>query len=232
MESANAAAALAHASSSMIGPGDVIGSVVALLEDACFGLGAEAAGILLGPGGHLELLASSSHRAEELEVHQLHEHEGPCIDAHAGGAPVQAHASDGLADRWPRFAPTMLRAGFHSVHATPITAGGATIGAPGLFRREDGPFGPDEGRVAQAFADIASMLIVHLGTATAEDVGMRVQDVLHRRIAIEQAKGVLADTHDVSMQEAYDVLVGTAAEQGVPLSDWAEQVVRDAQSPR
>jgi hypothetical protein len=230
MEPAHAAAALAHASASMTKQHDVIGSVVALLEELRFGLGVDAAGIFLGLDGHLELLASSSHRAEELEVHQLHEHEGPCFDAHVGGVPVQASTSDGLAERWPRFGPTMTRAGFHSVHAAPIAAGGTTIGAMGLLRREDAPFSPDESLVAQAFADIASMLIVHLGTSTPEDVDARVQDALWDRIVIEQAKGVLADTHDVSMPEAYDVLVRAATEQDVSLTVWAEQVVRAAQS--
>lgn len=232
MEPARAAEALAHASASMTKPHDTIGSVAALLEDCRFGLDVDAAGIMLETGSGLELLAASSHRAAELEVHQLHEDEGPCIDAHAQGTSVQEHSVEGLLARWPRFAKTMLSAGFQSCHASPIEAYGRTIGAMGLFRRLDLAFTPEEDRVAQVFAHISSMLIVDHGAMNREELGTRVQDALRDRIVIEQAKGVVADAQQMSTADAYDALAAAAGERGMSLSAWAAHVVTDAQSRR
>lgn len=229
MEPARAAQALAEASSSMTRQHDVAGALAALLEQCGAGLGVDASGILVDSAGRLELLASSSHEASELETHQLHAEEGPCIEAHATGTSVQAHSKESLSDRWPEFARTMLDAGFESVLASPLVFRGETFGAMGLFRRADGAFTADEGVVARAFADIATMLVVHLGEVPAEQLSDRLKNALGARVVLEQAKGVLADSHDVSMAEAYTLLVQSARDHDRPLTEWATHVIRSAQ---
>lgn len=226
-----AAQALAEASSAMTRSHDTAGALTALLRSCQAGLDVDASGILVAQRGRLEFLASSSHRASELETHQLHLDEGPCIQAKNTGKIVQAHASGDLQHRWPDFSRTMLAAGFSSVHASPLNFQGSTVGAMGLFRRADTLFTPDEDAIAQAFADIATILLFNVDEMPNQLVAQRLQKALDSRVLIEQAKGVLADSRNVSVAEAFDLLVDTANELNQPLTDWAAHVIRHAQVP-
>lgn len=231
MEARRAAQALARASSSLATSHDVAGALASLMQNCRDGLGVDAIGILVEVEGHLELLASSSHDAAELEVHQLHVDEGPCIDAHHTGEPLEVSGRRSLLDRWPVFAPTMLGAGFGAVHAAPLMWQTSSFGAMGLFRRSDTPFTDDEHAVAQAFADIATILVVQLDDLRPDELARRLARALDDRVVIEQAKGVLADQRDVSTAHAYDILVAEADEHAEPLTAWAARVVAEAQTP-
>src|SRR4051812_38864409 len=90
-------------------------------------LSVDATGIMvLSRGGRLELLAASSHRSAELELHQSQIDEGPCVDAATADVTVIVAGDESLRDRWPRFGPAMVHAGFRSVHSAPLQRDGAT----------------------------------------------------------------------------------------------------------
>jgi AmiR/NasT family two-component response regulator len=99
----------------------------------------------------------------------------------------------------------------------------------GLFRRADEPFTSDEDTIAQAFADLATLLIVQSDKIDLDTVRRRVQKLLTARIVIEQAKGVLAEHHDVDMAEAYQLLLRRASQDGGNLTAVAAGVVDEAQ---
>ncbi|WP_255351534.1 ANTAR domain-containing protein [Cryobacterium sp. MLB-32] len=48
---------------------------------------------------------------------------------------------------------------------------------------------------------------------------------MNSRVLIEQAKGVLAYTHEIHMGEAFDLIREYARKHGMALSDVAEQIV-------
>jgi hypothetical protein len=123
----------------------------------------------------------------------------------------------------------MLESGFSSVHASPLRWHGTSLGAIGLFRRSDGPFTNDEGTVAQAFADLATLLIVQTDRVDLDKIKRRVQELLTTRIVIEQAKGVLSEIHAVDMAQAYQLLLRRAAQDGGKLTAAAKAVIDDAQ---
>lgn len=232
MEPVRAARALADASASLTRSQDVTGAVVSLVASCRERLAVDAVGVMVEHGGRLELLAASSHEAAELEVHQLHDDEGPCVDAHRLGATVQVSSPDDLLRCWPAFGETMLRACFSSVHATPLVWRGRAFGAIGLFRRTDAAFTDDEHAVAQAFADIATMLVVHLDEVQPDELARRLDEALAGRAVVELAKGVLADQRAIGMAETYAALVWEAGDAGVPLTDWATRVVQEAHTRR
>ena len=75
-------------------------------------LDVEAAGVLLAdPLQQLRLLAATSEQARELELFQLQSDEGPCVECYTTGRPVSV-ADLRAAERWPRFVPAALEAGF------------------------------------------------------------------------------------------------------------------------
>src|SRR4051794_39946678 len=94
MEASRAADALAKASAALVGETDIAGFLASLLSSTNDVLQIDACGILVEDGDRLELLAASSHAAVELELHQAQLDEGPCVDAHASGDPVNVHGTD------------------------------------------------------------------------------------------------------------------------------------------
>lgn len=229
MDTNGAAHALARVSAELTDAHDVAGGLVVLLRSCGSFLDTQATGIMIENGqGALELLAASHHEASELEVLQAQLDEGPCVDAHASGESVQAAGMEECLGRWPRFGRALEKAGFASVHASPLRWQGVVIGGMGAFRRSDRPFAPDEQLFAQAFADLASVMIVSTGELSADGLRERLDETLASRIAIEQAKGVLVERRGISMAQAYDQLIDDAEAASRPLAEWAASVVSDA----
>src|SRR3954447_10787996 len=171
-------------------------------------LGNTAASILLdGPTGNLQLVAASSEESRLLEVFQLKSARGPSLDCISTSTMVVVPDLGAQSDRWPMFVPAARKAGFTAVIAVPLRRRDATIGALKLFRDEPYDPTPDEMRLAQAFADIATIGIlqqrsVHRSSVLAE----QLQQALNSRVIIEQAKGVLAERHSVTMDLAFESL--------------------------
>jgi transcriptional regulator with GAF, ATPase, and Fis domain len=187
-----------------------------------------AAGILLKDlRGSLHLVASSSEETRLLELFQLQDEEGPCLDCISSGAPV---SSDDLRTngRWPRFSSAAAHAGFTAVYAVPMRLRSEVIGGINLFRFEAGPFGPTNQRIAQALADVATIGVLqqrslHRAGLLAE----QLQTALDSRITIEQAKGVLAQRGGLPMEAAYGRLRQHARDGNHRLSQLAHEVIKD-----
>src|SRR6476469_6370829 len=80
--------------------------------------GADSVGLILaGPGDKLRFMAATNPTGRMLELLQLQNSEGPCLDCFRTGESVVNASLDRARDRWPLFAPAAIRAGFQSVHA-------------------------------------------------------------------------------------------------------------------
>lgn len=85
--------------------------------------------------------------------------------------------------------------------------------------------------VAQAFADIAAVVLVQRQNIDPGELRLLTERALGGRTVIEQAKGVIAYEHDLSTDEAYDHLRALAAHDGVTLTLAARAVVGAAATP-
>src|SRR6266704_4810963 len=107
-----------------------------------------AAGLLLAdPRGELRVVAASSEAARLLELFQLQNDQGPCLDCFRTGRPVAAADLAAAASRWPRFAPAAGAAGFAAVQALPMRLREQVIGALNLFSARPGALDPADIRV-------------------------------------------------------------------------------------
>ena len=96
----------------MVADFDVIEFLHVLTDRSVALLAASAAGVMLAdPRGELRVAAASSEEAGLLELFQLQNDQGPCLDCFRTGRPVTATDLAGPAPRWPRFAEAAVRPG-------------------------------------------------------------------------------------------------------------------------
>ncbi len=212
---------------------DVIDLLHRLVETCTHLLAADAAGILLCDGrGQLRVMDCSTKGARLLELFQLQAHEGPCLDCFHAGRAVSAPDVTEIADRWPQFAPRAVQEGFRAVHALPMRLRSVTIGGLNLFAAQPGPLPPEDLRVGQALADVATIGILHERAAhRGEILTEQLQTALNSRIIIEQAKGVLADRSGLDFPDVVALLRAHARRKGLRLSDVARGVVEGSMTP-
>src|ERR1700683_2969746 len=90
----------------MVAGFDVIDFMHVLTDRSVQLLDVSAAGLLLGgPRGELRVVAPPSEPARRLDLFQLQNDQGPCLDCFRSGQPVMAADLAAAAQRWPRFAP-------------------------------------------------------------------------------------------------------------------------------
>uniref|UniRef100_UPI0004C4E31B GAF domain-containing protein n=1 Tax=Streptomyces fulvoviolaceus TaxID=285535 RepID=UPI0004C4E31B len=68
----------------------------------------------------LRVMAASDERVRLLELFQLQNDEGPCLECFRTGAPVLVPDLPREADRWPHFVTAAHRSGFGAVQALPM----------------------------------------------------------------------------------------------------------------
>jgi GAF domain-containing protein len=211
---------------------DII-DLLTMLSDRCVELlDAAAAGILLADyDGNLHVMAASSEQARLLELFQLQQQEGPCLDCFSTGrAIVNQDLSD--TDRWPLFGPEALASGFRSVQALPLRLREKVIGALNIFMDDRVVVTEDDLSIARALADVATIAILQDQAAKeAEVVTVQLQLALNSRIAIEQAKGVLAERAHIEMDEAFARLRRHARHHNRQLSSVATDLVEGKLAP-
>ena len=207
---------------------DVV-DLLTLLTHRCVDvLDVSTAGLILVVDGDLSLMASSSEAMKTLELFELQADEGPCMDCyHAGSAIVNLDlASAETRERWPRFVPEALSAGFRSAHAVPMRLRGTILGALNMFREDTGELGADDVAAAQALADVATIAILqNRATVQAQILNEQLNRALTSRIIIEQAKGVLAERGSLQMDESFARLRRYARDNNRRLVDVAQDVI-------
>lgn len=208
---------------------DVIEFLESLTRHTAEVSSAASAGLLLAdPRGQLQYMAASAESVKLLELFQLQYLEGPCLDCFQTGAAVVNTDLQRAEDRWPRFAPRAVEAGFQSVHAFPLRHRHRVIGALNLFSTDTGHLEPTDIRIIQSLADIATIGLLQERTIrSGEILAEQLQSALNSRVSIEQAKGALARTHGIGVDAAFDLMRDYARRHQHRLSDVAHAVVTD-----
>lgn len=200
--------------------GGLTAHCVSLLDIASAGL------MLADARGALHVMAASSEQARNLELFQLQRDEGPCLDCYRGGSPVSVADLAQSGNRWPQFAAAAAAAGFQSVHAVPMGLRDRRFGALGLFGTSTGSLNERDHRLAQALAHVASVAIVtERAAADQAIVNEQLQGALTSRVLLEQAKGLIAQTGDLDMEQAFAALRRYARDHNLRLGDVAAAVV-------
>jgi ANTAR domain/GAF domain len=220
------AAAFVDLADTLVADFDVVDFLHGLADLCVRLLGVDAAGLMLADQrGSLRVIASSSEQARLVEFFQLQHEQGPCLECYRTGAPVSEADVAAAGRRWPSFAPAASAAGFAAVQALPMRLRDEVIGAMNLFMHAPGGLDERGVRVGQALADVATIGLLHERNFRHQEVlAEQLQGALNSRVAIEQAKGVLAERLGLDMGQAFELLRQRARVQNRRLAELAGAV--------
>jgi hypothetical protein len=190
-----------------------------------------AAGILLrDASGRLQVIGASNPSAHLLDLFQVQNHEGPCLECSRTGEPIsdESLSADGP---WPGFAELAHENGFSAAYALPLRSRDLTVGALNLFastRLSEGQL-----VVAQALADSATLSLLQVDpTAELHIIIRRIHIAVESRNTIEQAQGMIAQRFALDVEAAYSRLRDVSEEAQMSMYAVAHAVVtRDSNSP-
>ena len=211
---------------SLVADFDVIEMLTLLATRTVELLDATAAGILLGDSrNRLRVIASSGEQVELLELFQLQNDEGPCLDCYRNGT-VVCEPDLTAATPWPSFAAEAVGHGYLSVCAVPLRLREDVLGCLNLFIDRTGALADHDIALGQALADSASITVMQ--TRATIDASIRetnLQHALNSRVVIEQAKGVVAERESISFDEAFTLLREQARSTRRLLTDVCAEIV-------
>jgi GAF domain-containing protein len=191
-------------------------------------LGATAAGLLLiDQRGALQVMASSSEAAQLLELLQLQNDDGPCLDCVRTGAVVAVSDLTAEASRWPQFSSAAIVAGFQAVDAFPLRLRSEVVGGLNVFHAKPEAFTDEDRRVASALAATATIgMLQQRALHRSSVLGEQLQTALNSRVVIEQAKGMLAEHANIEIDTAFELLRKHARDNNRKLTDVARDVTQ------
>ncbi len=206
---------------------DLVDFLSTVVERAVTLVGAQAGGIMLSDQrGGLEVLASSDHPARLVELFEVQNEEGPCLDAFRTGRAVTRDSPAEMLASWPDFTPRLAEAGFASAQAVPMRLRTEVIGALNVFRAAPGPLSDAEMKLVRALADVATVGILQQRAVSASTLlAEQLQSALHSRVLIEQAKGIIAERAGTDIDRAFTMIRGHARRTGTPLQAVVARVI-------
>lgn len=188
----------------------------------------DAAGLMLVDShGNLQAMASSIESVRSLELFELQNREGPCLECFTTGRQIVNVDLENERPRWPIFSLAAIEAGYRRSHALPMRLREQVIGAVNLFSYAGGrELTAEEVDIGQAMADIATIGLLNERAVRERDVlASQLQSALDTRILIEQAKGVLAERGGIEVHEAFAVMRRHARSNGLSLTVVATSVI-------
>jgi transcriptional regulator with GAF, ATPase, and Fis domain len=192
----------------------------------------EAGVMLVGATGALRYVASSSEQMRLAELLELQDQEGPCLDAYVDGRVTVSARAEEAEQRWPQFASHARDAGFESLVGVPMRLRLDRIGALNLFSRRSGGLSQEDQYIAQAMADVATIGVLHARAIhDGQVVAAQLQTALDSRIAIEQAKGILAERMAIGVDDAFTLLRDHSRNHNEKLTETARHVISGAVRP-
>lgn len=196
-----------------------------LSDTATTMLDASGAGVSVMTDNRLLFVAATSEGVVTMEHAQEAHQAGPCVESYRTGDVMTVSTISDL-DRWPDYQQAAARVGFASVAALPLAIDELRIGSLSVYDVREREWSDHDIRAAHVLADMATTYIMRAGElAEAQQLSEHLQIALESRIVIEQAKGMLASEHDVSVDRAFELLRGLARDRRTPLRSVANAVV-------
>jgi hypothetical protein len=182
--------------------------------------GVDAGSISITEHGRIETRHPTSEQIGKLDRVQVELYEGPCItaldDPPDSGTVLARDLAGEDAQRWPRFAPQAVEAGFRSLMSTQLSVEGGLRAALNLYSRTPDAFDAHARTLAGLFGVQAAMLLY------GADQVAHLQRAVDSRDLIGQAKGILMERFKADDEAAFRMLVRSSQETNMKLTAVAE----------
>ena len=197
---------------------DTLQQIVASAVDTVPGV--DAGSISMTEQGRIETRHPTSAEIGKLDSVQSELYEGPCItaleDPPESGIVVAQDLAGADAERWPRFAPHVVEAGFRALMSTQLSVEGGVRAALNLYSTTADAFDVDARTLAGLFGVQAAILIYGSREASL------LQRAVDSRDLIGRAKGILMERFGVGDEAAFQMLVKSSQDTNMKLTAVAQ----------
>ena len=218
--------------SALTGDFDVAEALQQLSLSTAQALDVAGAGVTLWmPNAGTKYITATDPVTMHVEIRQDELRQGVCVDS-IRLRQVVAVNDLSVDERWPQYRPVVVGAGFSAVAGIPMLFQGDAIGAINLYDNASRAWTTDEFAAGGMVADVAvGYLVSERLRHDAEALATQLQHALDSRIVIEQAKGILAERHDLTPDAAFALLRACARTHRVKLRPLAQGIVEGTMDP-
>jgi hypothetical protein len=192
--------------------------------------GVDAGSISMTEQDRIETRHPTSVEIGKLDRLQSELHEGPCItaleDPPESGSVVAQDLGGSDAERWPRFAPHAVDAGFRALMSTQLSVESGLRAALNLYSTTPDVFDVDARTLAGLYGVQAAMLLYGSRQAAL------LQRAVDSRDLIGQAKGILMERFGVGDEAAFQMLVKSSQDTNMKLTAVARWLTESAGADR
>jgi GAF domain-containing protein len=196
--------------------------LASLLKNVATVLGLCGIGATLAQDGRLSVA--------KIGLDQQKEQSSPCREAFDTGHAVRVTDAREEAGRWPEFSAAANCVHVAGVAGIPMRLADKVIGVLTLYSSQPRNWSDEDMAMASVLADVATGYVVNASELRRqEQLNEQLQEALRSRIVIEQAKGMMASRHSVTINQAYRLIRRYARNHNARLRVVAEAIV--AQGP-
>ena len=179
---------------------------------------------LMGPDGAQGLAAASDQGIQGVDAVQFDVGEGPSHDAFSSGRPVLVVDVTRVDGRWPGFVLATRSYGVGAVYAFPLRHGASRLGVLTGYADQPRSLTSHEVSTCATYAEVGTHFIVDRSTHDGHGPGF-VRDEVKIRTQVYQAQGMVKVELGVSLAEALVRLRAASFAAGVPLNEFAADLV-------
>lgn len=171
--------------------------------------------------------ARTDPRAQSVDDVQYALDDGPCLRA-MRSSEIVAMSAAAVRREFPGLASAAQHSLVGSFLAAPLVAGGESIGALNLYSVSDSGFDAiDQDFVAVLVGCATRGLTEYATLHSVEILAAQLQQAMHNRAPIEQAKGILMAAHQLCAEDAFALLRDQSMKRNIKLHDIAVEFVAE-----
>jgi GAF domain-containing protein len=207
----------------------ILGRVAEVARDAV--PGAEEVSMTLIQGDRPLTAACTGQLALDADELQYEQGYGPCLEAARAGLvlPVGDMRTE---DRWPAYAPYVVRFGVLSSLSLPLPVQGSMIGALNMYATRPHAFDDTSFELAETIADYVAVAVANAHAHNkAAELAEQMRQAMRTRAVIDQAKGIIMAQNHCTADEAFAILSRASQRSNRKLRDIAQSIVQSVVAP-
>lgn len=195
-------------------------------------LAVTGAGVCLAERNHLRHTVATTPSTRQLERRQEEVQEGPGRDCYDSGDVVAITDVRGCATRWPAYTREAVRLRLAAVASVPIGRDHGRVGVLDVYDIRTRAWTAEDLHVAGAFADIAAGYLWTTAQLTEQrHLNEHLERALRSRVRIEQAKGIVANHHGISPDQAFELIRRYARSHQITVAEISDRIIDSGVHP-